>query len=54
MNVQKKCNNRVIRKSIMAIHKARHALYAAATLHTVVPLLLLACLVIPLVVSTHG
>ena len=54
MNVQKKCNNQVIRKSIRAIQKARRALYAAAALHAVLPLLLLTCLVIPLVISTHG
>jgi hypothetical protein len=54
MNGIQKCNNQVIGKSIRAIQNARQALYAAAALHTVAPLLLLTCLVIPFVVSTHG
>jgi hypothetical protein len=54
MNGIKKCNNQVIGKSIRAIQNARQALYAATVLHTVAPLLLLMCLVIPLLVSTHG
>jgi hypothetical protein len=54
MNDSKKCNGKVIGKSISAARSAKQALYAAAALHTIAPLLLLTCLVIPLVLTTHG
>jgi hypothetical protein len=54
MNVSKKYKARVIGKSIGTIRSAKQALYAAAALHTIAPMLLLTCLVIPLVVSAHG
>ena len=54
MSVPKQCKTRVIGKSISALRSAKQALYAAAALHTIVPLLLLTGLVIPLVVSAHG
>jgi hypothetical protein len=54
MNVSKKCNGKVIGKSISAMRRAKKALYAAAALHTIAPLLLLTCLMIPLVLATHG
>ena len=54
MNVSKNCKARVIGKSIGAIRRTKQALYAAAAIHTIAPLLLLACLVIPFVVAAHG
>jgi hypothetical protein len=54
MNVSKKYKDHVIGKSISAIRRTKQALYAAAALHTIAPLLLLVCLMIPLVVSAHG
>ncbi|MEI7434846.1 MAG: hypothetical protein WCJ93_11400 [Methanomicrobiales archaeon] len=54
MNVSKKYKAQVIGKSIGAIRRAKQALYAAAALHSIAPMLLLTCLVIPLVVSAHG
>jgi hypothetical protein len=54
MNVSKQYKERVIGKSISAIRGAKRALYAAAALHAIAPLLLLTCVVIPLVVSANG
>jgi hypothetical protein len=54
MKVKKECITPVISQSIGAIHRAKRALYAAAALHTIAPLLLLTCLFIPIVLSTHG
>jgi hypothetical protein len=54
MYVTKNCKARVIGKSKSAIRRTKQALYAAAAIHTVAPLLLLACLVIPFVVVAHG
>ncbi|MCX6699282.1 MAG: hypothetical protein NTV68_05050 [Methanomicrobiales archaeon] len=54
MSVPKQCKAQVIGKSINAIRSAKQAVYAAAALHTIVPLILLTGLVIPLVVSAHG
>jgi len=54
MNVSKKYKGRVIGKSISAMRSAKRALYAAAALHTIAPLFLLTCLMIPLVLTTHG
>jgi len=54
MNVSKNCKARVIGKSIGAIRRTKQALYAAAAIHTIAPLLLLACLMIPFVVAAHG
>jgi hypothetical protein len=54
MYVTKNCKARVIGKSKSAIRRTKQALYAAAAIHTVAPLLLLACLVIPFVIVAHG
>ncbi len=54
MYVSKNCKARVIGKSISAIRRTKQALYAAAAIHTIAPLLLLAGLVIPFVVVAHG
>lgn len=54
MNASNQYKDQIIGKSICAIRSAKKALYAAAALHAIAPLLLLTCMVIPLVVSAHG
>jgi len=54
MNVSKKCKGKVLGKSISAMRSAKKAFYAAAALHTIAPLILFTCLMIPLVLATHG
>ena len=54
MNVSKKYTDRLIGKSITAMRNTKQAIYAAAALHAIAPLLMLASLVIPLVVAIHG
>lgn len=54
MKIQKNFRAQILVKRINAIRSTKQTLYAAAARHTIAPLLLLACVGIPLMSSTHG